>query len=101
MESQAPVLERGGCLCTQVIVAIMDNWQSTGGVDEYVSWTGDANLTHGDFYTNKQCQRWYIIPALPSDMHASAVSAFSCGGRTMKKTTVRKTPCVAPAHSMC
>lgn len=58
IESQAPVLEVGGCMCTQVIVAIMDNWQSTGGVDEYVSWTGDANLTHGDFYTNKQCQRW-------------------------------------------
>ena len=35
----------------------MDNWQSTGSVDEYVSWIG-ANLTHGDFYTSNQTQKW-------------------------------------------
>lgn len=48
----------------QVIVAIMDNWQSTGGVDEYVSWTG-ANLTHGDFYTNNQTQKWCALALAP------------------------------------
>ena len=38
----------------------MDNWQSTGGVDEYVSWAG-ANLTHSDFYTSNQTQKWYAL----------------------------------------
>ena len=64
-----PTVYCGGmckCYCSaqgthaQVIIAIMDNWQSTGGVDEYVSWTG-ANLTHGDFYTNNQTQKWCAL----------------------------------------
>ena len=52
----------------QVIIAIMDNWQSTGGVDEYVSWIG-ANLTHGDFYTSNQTQKWCALvpPSSASD----------------------------------
>ena len=54
----------------QVIIAIMDNWQSTGGVDEYVSWT-NANLTHGDFYTNNQTHKWCVLRCIQVQQPAS------------------------------
>ncbi len=41
----------------------MDNWQSTGGVDEYVAWTGNASLTHADFFTHPATQRWRAAAA--------------------------------------
>ncbi|KAK9837439.1 hypothetical protein WJX81_002398 [Elliptochloris bilobata] len=52
-------LEQARLRNIKVIIAILDNWQSTGGVDEYVAWTG-ANLTHGDFYINNQTLKWYM-----------------------------------------
>ena len=36
----------------------MDNWQQTGGVDQYVNWTGNSKLTHADFFTDPQIKQW-------------------------------------------
>ncbi|KAK9917687.1 hypothetical protein WJX75_007185 [Coccomyxa subellipsoidea] len=43
----------------KVILAFVDNWQQTGGVDEYVKWTGDPTKTHKDFYTDPVIMGWY------------------------------------------
>ncbi len=49
----------------QVLLAFVDNWQSTGGVDEYVKWTGDSTKTHKDFYTDPVIMGWRV----PECMH--------------------------------
>jgi hypothetical protein len=45
----------------QVMLVFVDNWQKTGGVDEYVEWTDNPTLTHADFYTNPQIMAWYAL----------------------------------------
>ncbi|EIE27597.1 glycoside hydrolase [Coccomyxa subellipsoidea C-169] len=44
----------------KVLLAFVDNWQSTGGVDEYVKWTGDSTKTHKDFYTDPVIMGWRV-----------------------------------------
>ncbi|CAL8463534.1 g3068 [Coccomyxa elongata] len=43
----------------KVLLAFVDNWQQTGGVDQYVAWTGDPTKTHKDFYTDPTIMGWY------------------------------------------
>lgn len=49
----------------QVLLAFVDNWQQTGGVDEYVKWTGDPTKTHKDFYTDPTIMGWCAGTWLP------------------------------------
>eukprot|EP00884_Botryococcus_braunii_P015420 jgi/Botrbrau1/2561/Bobra.0079s0047.1 len=42
-----------------VIMVLLDNWQQTGGIADYIKWAKDPTLTHDDFYTNPQIQQWY------------------------------------------
>ena len=53
----------------QVILVIVDNWQQTGGVDQYVAWataaTGNSSLSHGDFFTDPQIKQWCVQPCMP------------------------------------
>jgi endo-1,4-beta-mannosidase len=57
----------------QVILAFVDNWQQTGGVDEYVKWTGDPTKTHKDFYTDPVIMGWCVALWL----HASIFLTYS------------------------
>jgi hypothetical protein len=45
-------------LCAQVILAFADNWQKTGGIDEYIEWTKDPTKSHKDFYTDSLIKQW-------------------------------------------
>lgn len=58
-----PLLKLCGCVSWRVILAFVDNWQQTGGVDEYVKWTGDATKTHKDFYTDPIIMGWCAVLA--------------------------------------
>ncbi|KAK9815739.1 hypothetical protein WJX72_008765 [[Myrmecia] bisecta] len=45
----------------KVILAFLDNWQGTGGIDEIVKWVDPSGaLTHNDFWTNAQAQQIYM-----------------------------------------
>ena len=35
-------LTPAGCRLTQVLLALTDNWQQTGGADEMVKWAGES-----------------------------------------------------------
>lgn len=48
---------------SQVILVLLDNWQQTGGVSDYLKWAEDPTLTHADFYTNPQIKQWYALPS--------------------------------------
>lgn len=61
------------CMLRQVILAFVDNWQQTGGVDEYVKWTGDPTKTHKDFYTDPVIMGWCVALWL----HASNFLTYS------------------------
>jgi len=45
----------------QVIAVLLDNWKTTGGVDEYVAWTNNTKATHSSFFTDPQIKQWYVL----------------------------------------
>eukprot|EP00884_Botryococcus_braunii_P009399 jgi/Botrbrau1/18460/Bobra.0072s0043.1 len=42
----------------KVILSFVNNWGTTGGVDEFVAWSGSAQK-HQDFYTDATCKSLY------------------------------------------
>lgn len=42
----------------QVILSFVDNWQATGGVDQFVKWSGSAT-THAQFFSDPNCMQLY------------------------------------------
>jgi mannan endo-1,4-beta-mannosidase len=42
----------------QVILSFINNWGTTGGIDEFVAWSGSAKR-HQDFYTDATCKSLY------------------------------------------
>jgi len=42
----------------RVILALVNNWDDYGGMNQYVAWSGTAS-SHDDFYTDANCRTWY------------------------------------------
>ena len=42
----------------QVILSLTNNWNSTGSVDQFVSWSPTASV-HEDFFFDGTCMRLY------------------------------------------
>ena len=42
----------------RVILALVNNWDDYGGMNQYVAWSGTAS-SHDDFYTDANCRAWY------------------------------------------
>ena len=42
----------------QVILSLTNNWNSTGSVDQFVSWSPTAS-THEDFFQDDNCKQLY------------------------------------------
>ena len=42
----------------QVILSFVDNWQFTGGVDQFVKWSGTGTV-HAEFFSDSNCMQLY------------------------------------------
>lgn len=42
----------------RLILPLVDNWSSFGGMDKYVEWSPTAN-SHDQFYTDPACKQWF------------------------------------------
>jgi len=51
------VLYRADQLGLRVLLALVNNWDDYGGMNQYVAWA--AAGSHDDFYTNSNCKSWY------------------------------------------
>ncbi|MDP6525274.1 MAG: cellulase family glycosylhydrolase [Kiritimatiellia bacterium] len=52
------VLQKAGELDLRIVLALVNNWDSYGGMDWYVTNSPTAT-THDDFYTDATCRQWY------------------------------------------
>lgn len=41
-----------------MLLSLTDNWQPTGGADQFVRWSGSAKA-HEDFFTDAQAKKLY------------------------------------------
>lgn len=41
----------------RLLLALVDNWQATGGADQFVGWAGAS--VHEDFFSNPQVKQMY------------------------------------------
>lgn len=41
----------------QVLLSLVNNWSDTGGIDEFVKWSGGGD--HTKFYTDPSCRQMY------------------------------------------
>ncbi len=42
----------------KLVLALVNNWDDYGGMNQYVSWSSTASQ-HDDFYTDPSCRQWY------------------------------------------
>lgn len=52
------VLAKADKVGIRLILPLINNWKSYGGIDQYVAWSSTAN-SHDDFYTDSNTRKWF------------------------------------------
>ena len=83
----------------QVILSFVDNWQATGGVDQFVKWSG-STITHQQFFSDGNCMQLYknTVAAIVNRVNSingrtCALSPLSPAHRRRKKSCERASVC--------